>query len=358
MLPRSTVGVRLLLLAGLACGPLAATAQMQEPSTVVPAPAAAPFAPVIYGLLDASGARVRAAGLDTTGHWTLESGAMSRSYIGFRGAEDLGGGLRAVYKLESYVRVDSGLVGTEASGAFWGREANVGLSGQFGTSVLGRTVTPVYNAVVNFSPFGESILFSPARRQFYGGPYTALPAVLDRTWANSVSYTNNPTDPFRVQFGANLPETTTGGRNFGGSVGYITGPFAATIAGERVKNIDAPAAPGWKRQQTIVGGVTYDIGPVRLYGQAGDTRTDATFNIRTRLYQLGTAVRLGTGLILAGYGHTTTKTAGTSSTDRIASLGYDYYLSRHTDLYAVGSIEKRTNLDTGHAIAGGVRVRF
>ena len=317
-------------------------------------PAPAPFAPVIYGLLDASGARVRPVGTGVT-RWSLESGAMTQSFLGIRGAEDLGGGLRAVWKLESYVRLDTGMAGTETSNAFWGREANVGLSGQFGTTVLGRTVTPVYNTVVNFNPFGESRLFSPARRQYHGG----LPATIDRSWANSVSYTNNPTDPFRVQFGANLPETTTAGRNFGASIGYASGPFAVSIAGERVKNLEASTAPaGFQRQQTVLAGATYDIGPVRLYGQAGDTRTDAAINIRTRLYQLGTAVRFGTGLVLLGYGHTTTKILGVSSTDRIASLGYDYYLSRNTDLYAVGSVEKRTNLDTGHAVAGGVRVRF
>ena len=355
MLPRPHAGVRPFAAFAAAAPLLAGVVQAQTSSPEpTPAPAAAaPFAPVLYGLLDASGARVRPVGTGAT-RWSLENGAMSRSYLGFRGAEDLGGGLRAVYKLESYVRVDTGTYGTETSNSFWGREANVGLSGQFGTTVIGRTVTPVYNAVINFNPFGESVLFSPARRQFYG----ALPAVLDRTWANSVSYVNNPTDPFRIQFGANLPESTTAGRNFGASIGYISGPFAATIAGERVKNIEATAALGFKRQQTLLAGATYDIGIVRLYGQAGDTRTDATFNIRTRLYQVGTAVRFGTGLVLASYGHTTTKILGDRSTDRIASLGYDYYLSRNTDIYAVGSIEKRTNLDSGHALAGGVRVRF
>jgi predicted porin len=338
---------------GLAALPFAlSVAQAQTASDAAP-PAPAPFAPVIYGLIDASGARMRPVGGGDS-RWTLESGAMSRSFLGFRGAEDLGGGLRAVWKLESYLRVDTGQSGLETTPGFWSREANVGLSGQFGTTVIGRTVTPVYNAVVDFNPFGESSLFSPARRQYFGG----LPAVGDRAWSNSIAYTNNPTDPFRVRFGANLPESQSAGRNFGGSIGYVSGPFAATLAGERVKNLESATAPGFKRQQTIVAGATYDIGPVRLYGQAGDTRTDATINIRTRVYQAGTAVRIGNGLVLASYGHATTKILGESSTDRIASLGYDYYLSRHTDLYAVGSVEKRTDLSTGHAVAGGVRVRF
>ena len=64
---------------------------------------------VLYGLIDASGSRSRPPGGDY--QWKLDSGAMSRSYLGFRGSEDLGGGLRAVFRLESYLAVDTGRAG-------------------------------------------------------------------------------------------------------------------------------------------------------------------------------------------------------------------------------------------------------
>jgi hypothetical protein len=89
---------------------------------------------VLYGLIDASGSYSRPPGGDY--RWQLDSGNMSRSYIGFRGAEDLGGGLRAVYRLESYFSVDTGSTGGYGGSAFWGRDANVGLSGAFGSTVL------------------------------------------------------------------------------------------------------------------------------------------------------------------------------------------------------------------------------
>ena len=94
---------------------------------------------VLYGLLDASGSHVKDVGGNS--RWQLDSGNMQFSFIGFRGSEDLGGGLRAVFRLESYVSVDSGSAGRSATATdpFWAREASVGLSGSFGTTVLGRT---------------------------------------------------------------------------------------------------------------------------------------------------------------------------------------------------------------------------
>src|SRR5690349_24411377 len=141
---------------------------------------------VLYGLLDASGSRVKDVG--GSSRWQLDSGNMQYSFIGFRGNEDLGGGLHAVFRLESYISVDSGSAGrtATASDPFWAREASVGLSGSFGTTVLGRTETPLYRATINFNPFGESPGFSPSSRQYFG----ARGAVIgDSRWNNSISYT-------------------------------------------------------------------------------------------------------------------------------------------------------------------------
>ena len=75
---------------------------------------------VLYGLLDASGAHVKPVG--GVSHWHLDNGDLQRTFIGFRGAEDLGGGLRAVFKLESYVRLDTGTVGRSDGDGFFSRE--------------------------------------------------------------------------------------------------------------------------------------------------------------------------------------------------------------------------------------------
>ncbi len=313
---------------------------------------------VVYGLLDASGARVKPVG----GHsmYELDSGNLTRSFLGFRGSEDLGGGLRAVFRLESYVRVDAGAAGRNTGDGFWSRESSVGLSGAFGTSVLGRNPSPLYLTTIAFNPFGEGFGFSPATRQYFGERGVMLG---DTRWNNSISYTNNTTDaPLRINFAANLPEegvrTPPPGRNFGASVSYITGPFAATVAVERIENSPLGIPAGFHRQTAVQVGATYDFTFVRVYGQAGRVKTDATLDEKTTIYQLGAAVPIGTGLILASYGQSHTKSSLAGTTDRTASIGYDYFLSKNTDIYVAALHEKLSFVSTGNSLAGGMRLRF
>ncbi len=308
---------------------------------------------VLYGLVDLSGSHSRLLGADRS-QWQLDSGNLSRSFLGFRGAEDLGGGLRAVFKLESYFRADTGGSGRSDSDMFWGRDANVGLSGAFGTTVLGRNVTPLYLTTINFNPFGDSFGFSPSTRQYFAG------AVLgDRSWNNSLAYTNNPKDPLRVHFVVNTPEgVATDGRNAGLSVSYITGPFAATLVAEQIKNSALPVPAGFERQTVIQAGATYDFKLVRVYGQAGRVKTEATIDTRTVLYQIGAAVPIQNSVILIAFGSAQAKTASSRITDRTFSLGYDYFLSKNTDVYVAALYEKSFNVSSGNSVAGGLRLRF
>jgi predicted porin len=313
---------------------------------------------IVYGLIDASGSHVKPVG--GQGRWQLDSGNLQLSFLGVRGSEDLGGGLRAVYKLESYVRVDTGAAGRSESDVFWSREATVGLSGAFGTTVLGRTVSPLYLATVNFNPFGESFGFSPSTRQYFGSSGVMLG---DSRWNNSLNYTNSSTDaPLRINVAANTPEDPTGapstGRNYGGSLSYITGPFAATLAMERIKNSAQPVPLGFERQLAIQAGATYDFSIVRVYGQVGRVKTSASEDTQTILYQIGAAIPIGNGLILASYGHSHMKSRVAGTTDRTSSIGYDYFLSRNTDIYVAALYEKLSFVSSGNAIAGGVRLRF
>ena len=311
---------------------------------------------VLYGLVDAAVSRSRPPGGEY--QYRLDSGDMSRSFIGFRGSEDLGGGLRAVFRLESYIRIDNGDAGVYAGDAFWGRDSNVGLSGEFGTTVLGRSVTPFYVATVNFNPFGDSFAFSPSLRQYYAGALVG-----DRSWNNSISYTNNPTDALRVSVAANTaPPQPAGspdiGRNYGGSVAYISGPLAVTLALERVENTPFAVPAGFNRQVSIQAGATYDFTFMRVYGQLGRVQTDADVDTHTVLYQIGTAVPIGSGLVLASYASSQARTGFSQITDRTLSIGYDYFLSKRTDVYLAAMREKTFMLSAGSTIAGGVRHRF
>jgi len=315
---------------------------------------------VLYGLLDASGSHVKDVGGNS--RWQLDSGNMQYSFLGFRGSEDLGGGLRAVFRLESYVSVDVGSAGRTASSTdpFWAREASVGLSGSFGTTVLGRTESPFYRATVNFNAFGESPLFSPSARQYFG---VGGAIIGDSRWSNSISYTNSASDaPLRITFGANLPEAAGGifpepGRNYGLNIAYITGPFAVVLAAEKVQN-GAGAPAGFDRQMAYQLGATYDFSFLRVYGQVGRVKTEADVDVQTILYQLGGAIPIGNSLVLFAYGNSHIKTSVKAVTDKIGSIGYDYFVSKNTDVYVAAMFEKLSFTSSGNAVAGGVRMRF
>ena len=340
--------IRSLLSSVFALAALAATATVARAQTAT-----------LYGLVDASGAYVKPVG--GSGRYQLDSGNMQRSFVGFRGSEDLGGGLRAVFKLESYVRVDTGAYGRADLDGFWSRESSVGLSGAFGTTLFGRVVTPLYTQTLNFNPFFEAFGSSPATRQYFGGSGAVLG---DSRWDNAVVYTNNASDlPLRVNLAANLPEKTASslstGRNFGGSLGYITGPFAASIAVERIRNSTTGLPFGFQSELVAQAAATYDFKLVRLYGQVGRSSVNSGNDTRTFLYQLGGAVPIGTSLILFSYGHSHIKHAGfPTTTNQIGSIGYDYFLSKNTDIYVAGLYERTTSLSSGHTLAGGLRLRF
>ena len=317
---------------------------------------------VLYGLLDASASRTRVPGGEYQNR--LDSGNMTRSYIGIRGNEDLGGGLRAVFRLESYLLIDKGVSGRDADSSFWGREANVGLSGAFGTTVIGRNETPLFVSTIAFNPFGESFGFSPSTRQYFAASGRTPPAVFgDRTWNNSIAYSNSASDaPLRIRLAANTPEEAPGqpdqGRNWGGSVSYITGAFAATLAYERIGNSAQALPANFSHQTAVQVGATYDFKLVRFYGQAGHVKTTTDIATRTTLYHAGAAVPIGNSLILVGYGWSQARQPDSQITNKTYSIGYDYFLSKHTDIYIAALRETTFDLSSGNSFAGGIRMRF
>jgi predicted porin len=150
------------------------------------------------------------------------------------------------------------------------------------------------------------------------------------------------------------------------SITYDKGPFAATGVWQRVQNGDgiSPAsastrAPlGFSKQDTWQLGASYDAGFVKLFGQLMHVRTAATEDTSTQVWSMGASVPVGAGHVLAQYGNARANVAGTEPLHRIFSLGYDYNLSRRTDIYAVYMNERLSGLPSGNTFAGGMRLRF
>jgi len=114
----------------------------------------------IYGIVGTQ--LVRASGSSTLNK--LDANSIAANRLGFKGSEDLGGGLSAFFDLESAISPDTGA----ASAPFWGRGAYVGLGGGFGKLSMGRQwnlnddylcgiyVCGGYAAFYNFGGFGNT----------------------------------------------------------------------------------------------------------------------------------------------------------------------------------------------------------
>jgi predicted porin len=305
----------------------------------------------LYGLIDMGAGRFESPGAKEV--WRAESGNMTTSYIGLKGTEDLGGGLKARFTFEHFLRADTGAAGRYGADAFWARNANVGLDGYFGTSLLGRNTTPLFVSTLLFNPFGDSFGFSPSIRHYFLG------AVLgDSGWSNSLRYTSANLGGVTIGLMGNLAEGPAPGKNLSASLLYFSGPLAAAVVWQDVAN-GAPLAPaGFDGQSTLQLGLSYNLEVVKFFGQYGEVRTDATADTKTRLYQFGFSVPVGPGLVLASYGNAEAETAGLSTTRKTLSLGYDHYLSKNTDVYAVLMNDQATGLSTGTTAAAGIRLRY
>ena len=74
---------------------------------------------------------------------------------------------------------------------------------------------------------------------------------------------------------------------------------------------------------------------VRLYGQAGRVETVADTDVTSTLYQLGAVSPIGLGFLMGSYGYAKDRAPNSSVLRRTFSIGYDYFLSKATDIYAV-----------------------
>lgn len=109
----------------------------------------------IYGLIDASVehlTNVGASGGSLTRMPGLTGSVPSR--LGFRGSEDLGGGMKAVFTLEQGIGVDSGTL--NQGGRSFGRQAYVGLSGPWGSVTLGRQYSMLFWSQLDADILGPS----------------------------------------------------------------------------------------------------------------------------------------------------------------------------------------------------------
>ena len=301
----------------------------------------------MYGLVDLSVGSSKAPG--GTASKNITSGNMSTSFIGFKGSEDLGGGLSAVFAIESFMRNDTGAAARFDGDTFWARSAYVGVASKAGTVTLGRNTTSLFVNTLIFNAFGDSFGFSPAIRQTFtsGGSFQVSG---DTGWSDSVKYSSPNFGGLSFTGHAALGENN-GGRNLGLSALYFAGPLAAGFAWQSVEKGTGPFNPDTTAWQL---GASFNMAPVKFYGQYG-TSDNKTINNTSKVIGLGADYTMGVGKLMVQWNKLSPDVGADLTT---MSFGYGYQMSKRTDLYAVYMSEKKTGLSTGNTYGVGVRHRF
>ena len=301
----------------------------------------------LSGLLDVSAGQSKAAG-STSRVWGVDNGNMTTSWFGASGSEDLGGGLSALFTLQTFMRADTGASGRFGADTFWARNAFVGLASKdFGKVTLGRNTTPFFVTTLSFNPFGDSFGYSPSIRHYFtSGTLTG-----DSGWSDSVLYTSPNLGGATLQLFMAAAEAGSNGRNHGVNLRWGAGAIDAAFSWQDVKKDGATAVADTKAWQAAA---SYDFGVAKAFGQYGKVDNKTTGNSYD-ITGLGASVPVGNGKILAQWGQIKPETGPKRKT---FSAGYDYFLSKRTDLYAVAMSDKITGQSSGSAFSVGIRHRY
>ncbi len=310
----------------------------------------------LYGLADVYVGQGKTSTTDVEGVKTVtkstgfNSGGLQGSRVGVKGVEDLGNGLKAVFNYEmGFDAIDGHLTANGSSGVGFGRRAVVGVQGGFGSVLLGRDYTPLFNLLGASSVDGLSS-FETVGADIY----------TDRT--NGIHYAGNFSGVGVQAFAGYNREKTTDGildsdtkyQGYGLGVSYANGPFMVGLAAQEFKD-KANGVQTGKRSEAGVG-ASYDFGAAKLFANYvqlrahGNDANDyavavgapfaAAFDkVKSEEANIGVRVPFGAASVMAGYGHNRakayingTQVGKAKGNDWV--VGANYAFSKRTDVYA------------------------
>jgi len=276
---------------------------------------------------------------------SVVSGGRSGSRFGFRGAEDLGGGLSAIFTLENGFNADTGMQGQ--GNRLFGRQAFVGVKGGFGTVAAGRLAL-FSSGTGSFDMFGDQDpLVTGYGIAGVGGTFSSAQGLRAD---NSLLYVSPEFGGVQVgamhSFQFNGAEVSPRGANghvsaFG--VRFGGGPLKAAITYDVFNN---PAA-GASDEKHLQLGVSYDLKFVQLFAAFAkeDNLFSTTYNVSgttngagAKAYMVGATAPLGAGILRASHQRRNGETRlGENRDYNISSVAYEYNLSKRTMVYGAYS---------------------
>ena len=311
----------------------------------------------LYGVVD-SGILYTSKTLNVTTHqnaghqFSLISGGMTPSLFGLKGAEDLGGGAKAIFALESGINLSNGGF-TDSNGNLFGRQAWVGIQSDFGTVKAG----------LQYSPFVLSLISTDARGGSFFG--SGAPLHLDNVFvtgvfnANAISYTSSTIAGFQgsamLALGG-IAGDFQAGRQYSASLNYTHGPLLISAAvysgnaGGTAATTPVPSTvPFWGR--TI--GASYQFSDLTVKAVFVNYKVAGSFDSRVYgggvSYWFTPAINADAGVWYTSDGN------DTSNHSIMAATGVTYSLSKATLLYAqFGFVNNHGKMNTGLSANGAL----
>ncbi len=316
----------------------------------------------MYGFLDVSGAYLsRASTAVDEKKYLLNTDSGASGRLGFRGSEDLGGGLSAIFNLEAAVAADVGAPLTGASSgtvfgaaapqnAFFRRNSWVGLAGAFGQITLGRD----YTAGILTQAGTMTALTTGINTGF--ATAVGSQGIGNDFWnSNQIKYRSPRIAGFQFTGAMSAGESNSGNRagsTAGADLTYVNGPV--TIDATYQKDYGSATADLGKSLYWYALSGAFKFGDFRL--TAGYDRVNNSKNIATgavyagwvdsKMMTVGLAYSVTPLLVVSGQYYQTKELAKSTSTKQ-SLLEAQYYLSKRTSVYAL----------LNHVSAGNLGVR-
>ncbi|WP_042887965.1 porin [Cupriavidus necator] len=281
----------------------------------------------------------------------LSSGGLSGSRWGLRGVEDLGGGWKGLFVLESGFGLDDGK--SQQGGRLFGRQAFVGIrSDQLGQLSFGRQYTSIFEGFANFSPGGFPTQYEPVVVETglnhrsdntvkYSGQFGGVTAFAHWSFGNGVAGGGEVPGQFRRDTG------------YGASLGYASGPFGVAVVYDQYSpTLNAAGATGDFKKAGAA--ASYSFGAAKVMGGyrwGRNADASGVTLLRDNFYWLGGTYQVTPAISLAlTYFYDDVKNlAGTNIKNPWqVSFIADYSLSKRTDIYLTTAYVKESgiNFDT------------
>jgi predicted porin len=337
------------------------------PAEAQNAPTASTSSVTIYGLFDAAVRRANNVVATTDDSvTTMEDGLITGTRLGFRGNEDLGGGWRAAFTMESGFDPSNGssLQGTTtadygqevASPRFWGREINVALRNSWGGVTLGRQYTVAHQIAARFQPLGNP-------------NSTALSLFSSHHMArqDNVVRLDTKLGDVEIQASRTVGEQVSSSANASWAVGatYVKRDFAF---GGYVQQMENRA--GTEKRKIVGAGGNYRFNSTFALFAGYMQRSSEVSPQENKAWALGANVELTDAATLS-FEYFDDKQSGSTALEgsrKVAWVTANYRFSRRTDIYAMLDRNRVVDgyakpafmgtLGTQTALSMGLRHRF